>query len=150
MVVCICLSDVHIVGLDVDWQQCLCIEINDLEARLIEVMGCDRGCNIVEHDGFAWVGHTLRDFVVLDVSMAAHHVANDVLVPLHQGSVASSELVLEAARRIVSDNEGDAVVSFNVGKLLLQPSEHATWVFSLAVEVEVEAVACLRVESDQS
>ena len=51
----ISLLDVHPIGVHVDWEHCLLIEIDHHEGRVLLSISRDRATNIGEHDGSAWV-----------------------------------------------------------------------------------------------
>ena len=74
--------------------------------------------------------------------------SDDVLESFHEGLVSNSTL-MEIVRRVdVSNNVGKAVVSLELEKLLLKPSDLVAWITSIFKKVPIHVIASLSVETN--
>lgn len=121
------LSDVGVVGVEVDRDHELCIKVNHSEAWVVLYHGGARATDEVHADRLAGVDG-LGDLEVLLVGVAKHREPDDVLVPLHQGLVPDAELVQALFGRDVADNVSKALGCLDLLQLLLEPSNLVSWV----------------------
>ena len=113
-VVGVSLGNVHIIGLNIKWEQCLSVKVKPLEGRLVQLEWGHRWPDVGPHDWFFWVAHALSHIVVLSVSVACVGEPDYVLESLHQCSVADTELMLHVVRRVMGKNHGNSTICFHL------------------------------------
>jgi len=144
------LIDVKIVGVHVDRQHGLLIEVNHHVGWVLLGISGYTATNVGKHDWSSGVGHALHDFEILSVGMTVHSEANSVLESFHECTIASSKLMLALVGRVMRDQKCKSSLGLNFHELLLEPGVHIAWVFALTPSIPVQTVASLSVVCDNT
>lgn len=80
------------------------------------------------------------------MQVTIHLESDDVLESLHKGLEADSVLVQTLVWSNVTDDDGEALIFFDLKELAFNPVEDVSWVKSFGKQVIVPKVANLRVD----
>mmetsp|Transcript_12878 Transcript_12878/g.21783 ORF Transcript_12878/g.21783 Transcript_12878/m.21783 type:complete len:211 (-) Transcript_12878:1242-1874(-) len=124
------LGQVHGVGVDVEGDHVLFVEVNDCECRIVRSIGGSRAGNKVKSDWlFGLHAHGEEDLLVVGVT--EHREPDDVLVSVHESMEPHPKLVEATNGRNVTNEISKSSIFLELAELVLQPLDLLSGVLSI-------------------